>query len=140
MRSGKWKLLDWVKELYDLETDPEERNNIYDEHPDVVAAMMGSIAQWEATLPNVHARLPDEPYPFDPSVPWKVIGPPAFLLVGESSEIRSLAPSSGPTSFPQATFSTSLSSPQEEESSKGFRDAMPAYGSLLLLFLLCAMF
>ena len=109
MRAGKWKLLDWVKELYDLETDPEERSNIYDEHPDIVAAMLGSIAQWEATLPNVHARLPDEPYPFDPTAKATVIATPYLLLDGGNATSASSSPSDPPSKTPILPPALSLS-------------------------------
>ena len=73
MRYGKWKLLKDEKELYDLESDPYELNNVYALNLDVVAELTKSFESWEAGLPNGHARLPDDPLPFDPTVPVQEI-------------------------------------------------------------------
>jgi len=69
MRYGKWKLHVHLNELYDLDADEFEFNNIYGERPDIVAKMLESFDSWEATLPTGHARLPEAPLPFDPTEP-----------------------------------------------------------------------
>lgn len=81
VRYNEWKLLDWRQELYNLDDDPEERTNVWNDHPNVVEALLSSIAEWKATLPNVHARLPQAAYPFEPNKPAQVIGPPQILLL-----------------------------------------------------------
>ena len=49
IRQGKWKLVhyrikaDWFTELYDLEADLGERNNIADQHPERVIAMKAAL-------------------------------------------------------------------------------------------------
>ena len=69
MRYGRWKLHVDEQELYDLSTDMGEFVNRYTQRPDIVEKMLVSLRAWEATLPTVHARLPDDPVPFDPTQP-----------------------------------------------------------------------
>jgi len=90
MRYGRWKLHKGVDELYDLEMDPFELENLYYVETEIRDAMLDSIEQWEATLPTVHVRLDDpanstgtvdddvELAPFDPTSPAIVIGPPNY--------------------------------------------------------------
>jgi hypothetical protein len=80
MLYDRWKLFENDKELYDLEVDLEERENVYEQNPDIVEDMVERLREWESTLPTVHARLPDDPFPFDPTAPAIVIGPPKFAL------------------------------------------------------------
>lgn len=52
VRQGKWKLVarhgePW--ELYDMETDRTETNNIIDQHPEKTAALINAYTQWAAT-------------------------------------------------------------------------------------------
>ena len=55
VRSGKWKLLfnpDGSRtELYDLSSDPEERTNLADKHPDTVADLRTKALAWQGALP-----------------------------------------------------------------------------------------
>lgn len=55
MREGKWKLLcDYDgsnAELYDLETNPGESNNLANENADVVNAMKRQLLQWHQSMP-----------------------------------------------------------------------------------------
>lgn len=53
VRAGKWKFLrfpDRPAELYDLESDVAEVNNLASAHPEVVRAMYKRLFQWELTL------------------------------------------------------------------------------------------
>lgn len=56
MRDGDWKLYvsrDWSRaELYDLATDRGERQDVSDQHPDIVTRMSAAITAWKATLPT----------------------------------------------------------------------------------------
>jgi arylsulfatase A-like enzyme/sucrose-6-phosphate hydrolase SacC (GH32 family) len=59
VRQGRWKLVhyrkrpDWVTELYDLETDLGEQNNLADQHPDRVKAMKAAL---DAHVENLEAN------------------------------------------------------------------------------------
>ena len=56
VRDGRWKLLvqkDGTEpQLYDLQTDVDESDNLANEHPDVVARLTEQVLQWHATLPK----------------------------------------------------------------------------------------
>lgn len=45
LMQGKWRLIDGV-ELYNLETDPEQRTNIAEQHPDKMAAFTAAYEEW----------------------------------------------------------------------------------------------
>ncbi|MEQ8551174.1 MAG: arylsulfatase [Cyclobacteriaceae bacterium] len=49
LMQGKWRLVDGT-ELYDLQTDPEQRNNIIDQHSEKVAEFKQAYDQWWADL------------------------------------------------------------------------------------------
>jgi lipoteichoic acid synthase len=53
VRDGKWKLITRLNspraQLFNLETDPEERLNLSDEHPDLVAAWQRRLLTWSST-------------------------------------------------------------------------------------------
>jgi arylsulfatase A-like enzyme len=51
-RAGKWKYLRIgdVEHLYDLDSDPNERDDLSALHLDIVATMRASLAQWEAEM------------------------------------------------------------------------------------------
>ncbi|MEM9016296.1 MAG: sulfatase-like hydrolase/transferase, partial [Verrucomicrobiota bacterium] len=55
IRDGKWKMHEEGRrepiQLYDLSVDPEERNNLAEELPDVAAKLQGSIDAWKSELP-----------------------------------------------------------------------------------------
>lgn len=59
VRQGKWKLVhyrkrpDWVTELYDLEADLGEQNNLADQHPERVKAMKAAL---DAHVRNLEAN------------------------------------------------------------------------------------
>ncbi|WP_105473659.1 arylsulfatase [Jejuia pallidilutea] len=58
LMQGKWRLVDGV-ELYNLETDPEQRHNIIDQHPEKVAELKKAYdAWWEEISPSYK----DQPY------------------------------------------------------------------------------
>ncbi|MGB0580648.1 MAG: sulfatase-like hydrolase/transferase, partial [Limisphaerales bacterium] len=71
VRQGRWKLVhyrkrsDWVAELYDLETDLGEQNNLADQHPDRVKAMKAALdAHVERLEANTRpAAFVDDPKP-----------------------------------------------------------------------------
>ena len=52
IRSGKWKLLvngdGSDAQLYDMEKDKFEKNNIANEHPDLVAKLSKKVCKWYA--------------------------------------------------------------------------------------------
>jgi arylsulfatase A-like enzyme len=70
VRDGKWKLIEffWKKgiELYDLEADPGERNNLAAEHPERVAALKARLDAYHKEtgalmpVPNPNAKKPFE--------------------------------------------------------------------------------
>lgn len=85
MRYLQWKLHEAHMELYNLEADPEERNNVYNVYPEIVDAMKRSIGQWEDTLPEGYSET-GPPLPFKPLAPVTVIGPPDFKRGDADSE------------------------------------------------------
>lgn len=60
MRQGKWKLHEYFEdgalELYDLENDPGERNNLADELPEKVAELHQVLRKWRA---QTNAPVPE---------------------------------------------------------------------------------
>ena len=84
MKYGPFKIFKQTKEMYDLQEDSEQEiTNVYDDpkYASIRDAMLQRIADWESTLPTVHVRGVDgEPYPFDPTIPTPVIGPPDFVF------------------------------------------------------------
>jgi arylsulfatase A-like enzyme len=56
IRQGKWKLVhyrvkaDWFTELYDLEADLGERNNIAEQHPDRIKSMKAALDEHVAEI------------------------------------------------------------------------------------------
>jgi len=58
VREGKWKLLceydGSQPELYDLESDREERNNVAAEHPKVVTRLTQAVVSWHEAMPQDH--------------------------------------------------------------------------------------
>jgi arylsulfatase A-like enzyme len=69
MRYGKWKLHhyfeDMAYELYDLEKDPGERNNLAEKMPDKLAELVAMLDSWRA---EYDAPVPTTPNPkYDPS-------------------------------------------------------------------------
>lgn len=48
-RQGKWKLLALKGkpvELFDIESDPNEKRNVIDDHPDLVASLTAQLKEW----------------------------------------------------------------------------------------------
>jgi len=43
IRDGSWKLISGVNELYNLDEDMEELNNLYDERPDKVENLRAKL-------------------------------------------------------------------------------------------------
>ena len=88
VRCGKWKLHvlkneEEIKELYDLETDPGENNNLYEKHPDIVKTLtekmdacrkdIGDEAtgiKGENIRPAGRVENPDTLTHFDPEHPY----------------------------------------------------------------------
>jgi arylsulfatase A-like enzyme len=51
IRSGRWKLRRTKKpELYDLDADISEKNNLVDKHPEIVKRLMGMIKEFDQEL------------------------------------------------------------------------------------------
>lgn len=56
--TNKWRLIDG-KELYDMETDPGQKNNIAEEHPEIVDKLVNEYENWW-TLVSEHGQDPTE--------------------------------------------------------------------------------
>ncbi|WP_299780761.1 arylsulfatase [uncultured Formosa sp.] len=57
LMQGKWRVIDGT-ELYDLKTDPEQRNNIADQHPEKMAEFRAAYDAWWADLLPGYSILP----------------------------------------------------------------------------------
>ena len=72
VREGKWKLIhyyeDGKRELYDLEADPIEQNDVFSENPEV-AERLGDLLQ--AFLEETNANMPEKETTFDPDLAEK---------------------------------------------------------------------
>jgi len=59
VRLGRWKLLEWFEdgavELYDLEADPGERENLSEAEPEVTEELLGRLRAWRE---EVDAKMP----------------------------------------------------------------------------------
>jgi len=59
VRSGKWKLINWYDgnkiELFDLEKDPYEKNDVADDNPEVTKDLKSRLIKW---LSSVGAKFP----------------------------------------------------------------------------------
>ncbi|MEM6346648.1 MAG: sulfatase [Bacteroidota bacterium] len=68
MRQGKWKYIRFLtedrEELFDLSSDPEEKNNLVADQPEQLAQMRRSMAAWhqetQAQLPKLRSNASDE--------------------------------------------------------------------------------
>lgn len=55
---GRWRLL-FGRELFDLDADPEQRNNVADEFPDIVAKLRAAHeAFWDEISTDLHKHCP----------------------------------------------------------------------------------
>ena len=58
---GRWKLVEWLEdggvELYDLEDDPEERNDLSETDADTVGYLLERLHSWRV---EVDAKMPRE--------------------------------------------------------------------------------
>lgn len=75
IRQGSWKLIgddrSGARALYQLDTDKEERHNRYQGHPEVVANLLETYAQWNATLAKPRwPRVMDFRYATDAGTFW----------------------------------------------------------------------
>lgn len=63
-RSGKWKLHQYFEdgrlELYNLETDPGEQNNLAESEPDITQELLDRMEKWRQ---ETGAPVPDQPNP-----------------------------------------------------------------------------
>jgi arylsulfatase A-like enzyme len=59
VRDGRWKLIEWYEdgaiELYDLDADPSETQNLAERHPDITERLRASLAVWRN---EVGAKMP----------------------------------------------------------------------------------
>ena len=57
IRAGSWKLVHWndtgASELFDLATDPDERNDVSKRRADVVAALVPLTRRWQVHSANL---------------------------------------------------------------------------------------
>ena len=68
LRAGKWKLHEYFEdgaiELYNLQDDPGELNNLAEEYPEIVKKLFQSLLEWrtetKAPVPNEHNPYYDE--------------------------------------------------------------------------------
>ncbi|MEZ6134169.1 MAG: arylsulfatase [Pirellulaceae bacterium] len=68
VRTQRWRLVN-NRELYDIEHDPYEQHNVFDEYPDVVARMRSAYdLWWEKTVP----LMVNEDAPYAPEQPQAV--------------------------------------------------------------------
>ena len=60
VRSGKWKLYTDYDgknpELYDLESDPSEKNSVSEKHEEVVSQLTSEVLKWNQALPQDKGR------------------------------------------------------------------------------------
>lgn len=60
VRDGRWKLLinadSTQTELYDLAADPEEKQNLAEQHPDEAARLSAHVLAWRKSLPTLDAK------------------------------------------------------------------------------------
>ena len=54
-RVGRWKLIPEIEEFYDIENDPEEKQNLFED--DSVQAKIENMQTW---LTNIHTRIDTE--------------------------------------------------------------------------------
>lgn len=77
MLYGRWKIYKDSEELYDLQSDRSETNNLFKKEKQVRNAMLDSLAQWENSLPRTHRREGEErDNSFDPKAQAIIIPPP----------------------------------------------------------------
>ena len=59
VRDGRWKLIEWheddAAELYDLQADPSETQNLAQRHADVADRLRSSLSAWRR---DVGAKFP----------------------------------------------------------------------------------
>ncbi len=65
IRDGQWKLIYPVRknggdlELYNIENDPGESQNLVSRYPDVVARLSAKVGAWVRTLPKEYIKTDD---------------------------------------------------------------------------------
>ncbi len=63
LRRGSMKLISWVRDgrfqLFDLETDPDERHDLSDERPREAAQLLGELRAWSAHSSRAESRNDD---------------------------------------------------------------------------------
>lgn len=96
IRTKKWKFIDSIEqdphgrpmqELFDLETDPTEQNNIAEQHPDVVQELKAKLDAWVAKRLEETGRDEDPAraqgrcgFKIGKEIPGEVVGPGATPL------------------------------------------------------------
>jgi len=121
MRYGRWKLHVDEEELYDLANDEYEFVNLYNDRPDIVAELLVSYSAWEATLPSVHVRLPNDAVPFDPTDPA-----PQFVLPDIQDAFPQPPPTEPPVPEPTSMPMNPVSAPTNQPSSPPTEPPVPA--------------
>jgi len=94
IREGNWKLLRGGEReyLYDLSTDPGEKQNLAAEHPDKATRLREKLTTWCAELDPPGLALgpmaPNWNGYFDHYLEGKTVAPPAAKVVPESTAVR----------------------------------------------------
>ena len=94
IREGNWKLLRGGEReyLYDLATDPGEKQNLAAEHPDKATRLREQLTDWCAELDPPGLALgpmaPNWNGYFDHYLEGKTVAPPAAKVVPESTAVR----------------------------------------------------
>jgi arylsulfatase A-like enzyme len=66
IREGPWKLIRPTRKngaelaLYNIVTDPGEKNNVVSQHPDIVKKLSLKVAAWVDTLPKSYVKTDDK--------------------------------------------------------------------------------
>jgi arylsulfatase A-like enzyme/lysophospholipase L1-like esterase len=69
IRMGKWKVIEWFEgntiELFDLEKDSEEKNNVAKDYPDIANKLLQKLHDWQkkenALMPTINPNAVDKP-------------------------------------------------------------------------------
>jgi len=121
---GKWKFIhsleqDYhgrpMQELFDLENDPDEQNNIADQHPQVVQELQSKLENWVAK------RLEETGTEVDPAVAQGRCG----FRIGEPIEGETLGAGATPLHLRKVSETAHIPDPDELKKKEAGGNAMP---------------